>query len=97
MAPFSAPDPWPWSDVEDEAVCTRALGALCRMGVLERPDRAWLAHAVKQAVGSPAGTRIPWAAWTIRICERTGILKGDRGFEGIEPAGSSPSWTTATT
>lgn len=95
MASFRAPDPWPWSDVEDEAACTRALGALHRMGVVERADLAWLEPALKRSLGSPAETAIPWAAWTMRICARAGIPAQNRRSSVDSPTEPPSSWISA--
>jgi hypothetical protein len=64
---------WPWTDVNDEVTCPRALDTLHREGVLVPRDHVWLGSALKQSVGLPGQWEIPWASWTLRICERIGV------------------------
>jgi hypothetical protein len=61
---------WPWIDVRDEATCTGTLEALQQVGVLAPNDLGWLEPALKQGVGAPLASAIPWAAWAARIGER---------------------------
>ena len=75
-----------------EATCTGALKALHRAGVVSPRDRAWLEPALRETVGLPGRWEVPWAAWTLRICEHMGA---DAGNPRAAPGAPHDPWSSA--